>query len=199
MPAGAVSPVPREARPYQGQRAGLVSRGVAAAIDGVVVVLTLVAGYGAWALLLFLVDPVGFSFPDASLFASLAAAYVVMVVYLALSWRMSGRSYGCLVLGLRVVNSRGDRLTWPIAVVRAWFCTTVPIGLVWVAVSRQNRSLQDVVLRTSVIYDWQPRTASGPGASRRRSQSQQLDADEEHREQDREERPASREEPPAPL
>lgn len=199
MPAGAVSPVPREARPYQGQRAGLVSRGVAAAVDGVVVVLTLLTGYGAWALLLFLLDPVGFSFPDASLFSSLAAGYVVMVGYLALSWRMSGRSYGGLVLGLRVVNSRGDRLTWPTAVVRAWFCATVPIGLLWVAVSRQNRSLQDVVLRTSVIYDWQPRATAAPGTSRRRSQSQQHVGDEESREEDREERPASREEPPAPL
>jgi hypothetical protein len=30
-----------------------------------------------------------------------------------------------------------------------------PIGLLWVAVSRENRSAQDLALRTSVIYDWQ--------------------------------------------
>lgn len=47
MTTGGVSPVPREARPYQGQRAGLVTHGAAAAIDGVVVVLVLVAGYAA--------------------------------------------------------------------------------------------------------------------------------------------------------
>jgi hypothetical protein len=35
-----------------------------------------------------------------------------------------------------------------------------PILLLWVAVSRQNRSVQDLVLRTSVVYDW---TARGPG------------------------------------
>ena len=29
-----------------------------------------------------------------------------------------------------------------------------PVGLFWVAFSRENRSLQDVVLRTSVIHDW---------------------------------------------
>lgn len=29
------------------------------------------------------------------------------------------------------------------------------IGLLWVAVSRENRSAQDLALRTSVIYDWQ--------------------------------------------
>ena len=34
-----------------------------------------------------------------------------------------------------------------------WAPWTFLIGLLWVAVSRENRSLQEVVLRTSVIYD----------------------------------------------
>lgn len=33
-------------------------------------------------------------------------------------------------------------------------CALFPIGLLRVAVSQENRSLQDVVLRTSVIYGW---------------------------------------------
>lgn len=37
---------------------------------------------------------------------------------------------------------------------RALACALFPIGVLWVAVSRENWSLQDVVLRTSVIYDW---------------------------------------------
>ena len=37
---------------------------------------------------------------------------------------------------------------------RAALCVVFPIGLAWVVVSRQNRSLQDTVLRTSVVYDW---------------------------------------------
>jgi hypothetical protein len=32
-------------------------------------------------------------------------------------------------------------------------CTLFPIGLVWVLVSGENRSVQDVLLRTSVVYD----------------------------------------------
>ena len=159
MTESGVSPLPREARPYQGQRAGLVTRGVAAAIDGIVVGLVLLVGYAAWAVLLFLVDPRTFSFPDVGLIFSMAAAFLVLVVYLTLAWWLSGRSYGCLVMGLRVVNHRGDRLGLAGALVRALFCAVVPIGLVWVAVSRGNRSLQDVVLRTSVIYDWQPQGA----------------------------------------
>jgi hypothetical protein len=37
------------------------------------------------------------------------------------------------------------------------FCAFVPVGLFWVAVSSQSRSVQDLFLRTSVVYDWQPR------------------------------------------
>jgi uncharacterized RDD family membrane protein YckC len=138
-----------------------VTRLVAAVIDGVVVMLVLLAGYVAWAGLLFLIDPRDFTFPDASLFMSLAAGFVVVVVYLTASWWISGRSYGCLVMGLRVLSYRGERLRLPGALVRAAFCAVFPIGLLWVAVSSENRSAQDLLLRTSVIYDWQP--TGGPG------------------------------------
>jgi hypothetical protein len=36
---------------------------------------------------------------------------------------------------------------------------TFPIGILWVAMSHENRSVQDVVLRTSVIYDWETQVA----------------------------------------
>lgn len=159
MDESGVSPLPREARPYQGQRAGLVTRGAAAGIDGVVVVLINLVAYAAWCVLLFLLDPLNFDFPAITLFLSMAAGFVVLIVYLTLAWWLSGRSYGCLVMGLRVVSHRGGRLGLPGALVRACFCAVVPIGLLWVVVSHENRSLQDVVLRTSVIYDWQPRGA----------------------------------------
>jgi uncharacterized RDD family membrane protein YckC len=65
-------------------------------------------------------------------------------------------------MGLRVLNRGGEPLRLYGAFVRALFCVVFPIGLVWVAVSRENRSAQDMVLRTSVVYDWQPH-ASGAG------------------------------------
>ena len=37
--------VPREARPYQGRRAGLVTRLIAGVIDGVLVVISLLVAY----------------------------------------------------------------------------------------------------------------------------------------------------------
>ena len=167
MSGGGLSPLPREARPYQGRRAGLVTRAAAALIDGAVVVALLLAGYAAYAVVRFVLDPLRFTFPDVSLVFSLATGLVVLVVYLGLAWRISGRSYGCLVMGLRVVSFRGSRMTLAGALLRAAFCAVVPVGLLWVLLSRENRSLQDVVLRTSVVYDWQPRSGAATKASGR--------------------------------
>lgn len=164
MSEGGTSPLPREARPYQGRRAGPVTRASAAVIDGIVVIGTLLIGYVGYAGLLFVFSPRDFSFPDVDLVSGTVTAHVIMVVYLSLSWWVSGRSYGSLVMGLRVVSHRGVRMTLLGALVRAAFCVIFPVGLLWVAVSRENRSVQDLVLRTSVVYDWQPRL---PSASQR--------------------------------
>ena len=40
------------------------------------------------------------------------------------------------------------------AAARAALCVVFPIGLFYVLVSRANRSVQDVLFRTSVVYDW---------------------------------------------
>jgi hypothetical protein len=39
------------------------------------------------------------------------------------------------------------------AAARAFFCTVFPLGLLWVLVSQRNHSVQDVLLRTAVVYD----------------------------------------------
>jgi uncharacterized RDD family membrane protein YckC len=154
---GRVSPVPRDARPYQGRPAGIVTRLVAAVLDSLVVGAVLLVGYFGLSGLLFLLDPRGFSFPRLGLFFSLTAAFAVAFVYLTAFWTLSGRSYGYLVMGLRVLG-RGERpLRLPGAAARAFLVVLVPIGVLWVPLSRGNRSLQDVVLGTVVIYDWQPR------------------------------------------
>ncbi len=57
-------------------------------------------------------------------------------------------------MGLRVVGRKGKRMRWTGAFLRAVFCTVFPIGLFWCAISRENRSLQDMVLRTSVVHHW---------------------------------------------
>ncbi len=159
----AISPVPREARPYQGERAGLVTRLIAATVDALCVAAALVAMYAGTNIALFMVDPRGFEFFEASILASVTTALVVCVVYLAAAWSFTGRTYGDHVMGLRVVNGEGGRLRAPRALLRAVLCVGFPIGLLWCFVSPFRKSLQDAVLRTSVIYDWRPRNHPGEG------------------------------------
>lgn len=154
-----VSPVPREGRPYQGRRAGIVSRVVAGAVDFVVVGLILAAGYAAVCAAVFLWAPSSFRFPKTSTGVLLAAGAVVMVVYLTLTWATTGRTYGDHLLGLRVVNDRCERPGLGRASSRAVLCVVFPVGLFFAVVSQSNRSVQDLLLRTSVIYDWGPTTA----------------------------------------
>ena len=161
MPSQKPYALPRRARPYQEKRAGLVSRGIAAVIDAVIVALLLCLGYVGLVGLRFLISPRDFSFPDTRLILSLAAAATVCVTYLTVCWWLGGRTYGDLVMGLRVVNFRNEGMRLAGAFSRALLCTLFPIGLLWAAVSRENRSVQDLVLRTSVIYDWQPRAGRG--------------------------------------
>lgn len=156
-PGQPVSPVPREARPYQGRVAGVVTRLLAAAVDLVVLLVAVLALYAGWAGLLFLWSPPRFSFPQVSTDALVLIGGALAVLYLTFAWATTGRSYGGHLLGLRVVSRRGRRLSAPVALLRAVLCVLVPIGLLWCAVSRTSSSLQDLLLRTRVVYDWAER------------------------------------------
>ena len=152
-----IDPLPREARPFQGQRAGIVTRTAANVVDFAMVSGALAGGYAIWCAVTFLLNPRKFTFPTPTFLALLGFFAILLFVYLTVSWATTGRTYGKHLLGLRVVNVRGDRLSWLEAVVRAGLCLMVPMGLYWAVVSPTNRSLQDAVLRTSVIYDWTTR------------------------------------------
>ncbi len=156
-----ISLVPREARPYQGTRAGLVTRLLASAVDALSVTVALLVAYAGFNGVLFLISPRDFEFASASALLSVTTALLALVVYMTAAWSITGRTYGDHVMGLRVVGRRGQRVWLPTALLRAAFCVGFPIGLLWCGVSSSRRSLQDVVLRTTVIYDWRPRRATG--------------------------------------
>jgi uncharacterized RDD family membrane protein YckC len=149
-----VDPIPVEARGFQGRRAGLVTRAAAAAVDLGVVALALVVAYGALVVVGFLISRDRFQVPIPSLWLGSAVGLVAMTLYLTIGWHNGGRTYGCHVMGLRVVDRRGGEPGVMTALLRAVFDVLFPVGLAWVVVSRQNRSVQDAALRTSVIYDW---------------------------------------------
>jgi uncharacterized RDD family membrane protein YckC len=156
-----VSTIPAEARSFQGQRAGIVTRVIANVIDASVVALTLIGIYLTVVAIAFLLDPRGFQFPRLPpWWLIISAALWLLGIYFTLSWAVTGRTYGDHLMGLRVVGPRGSKPHFITACVRAIFCVLFPIGLFWIIASRGSRSLQDVFLRTSVIYDWTARRGS---------------------------------------
>ena len=63
----------------------------------------------------------------------------MLFTYFTTSWATTGRTYGNHLMGLRVVNYRGERMRWAGAAVRAVFCLVFPIGLYWAVVSHEQQ------------------------------------------------------------
>lgn len=138
--------------------AGIVTRGVAAVIDLAVVAVMMGSVYIGTAFVQLLFDPSSFSFETPAAFLSVSALIGLSILYLTVCWATTGRTVGAIMMGVRLVTPRHGLLRWPVAVLRAILCVVFAFGLLWVAVDGRRRSLQDIVLRTAVVYDWQPNT-----------------------------------------
>jgi uncharacterized RDD family membrane protein YckC len=150
-----VDVVPAEARGLQGCRAGLVSRTIANVVDLGVVVAVVFGTYIVWAGVKLLWQGSSFTRPTPGFARAFAFATVVNIVYFAVSWTTDGRTYGDQVMGLRVIGRTGRTLGLGVALLRAVLCVMFPFGLVWAGIGRERRSVQDLIIRTSVIHDWQ--------------------------------------------
>lgn len=139
-------------QPEPPRAAGIVSRGTAATIDLAVVAVILGALYFGLVLFRLMLHPAAFSLPAIGAVFSTAFGFGVSVLYLAGAWAVSGRTVGAVTMGLRVVGRRSDRVAPVVALLRAVACVVFPVGLVWVAVDKRRRSLQDIVFRTRVVY-----------------------------------------------
>jgi uncharacterized RDD family membrane protein YckC len=155
-PAGAAPPAAASGAGIQGRRAGFVTRVLANVADLLVVVLGVAGCYLAVAAVRFLLAPPRFRFPAPGLDVLLLVGLGIQALYFAVTWAVVGGTYGDRLLGLRVVAGGRPRLRWGRSAVRAVLCTAFPIGLLWVLVSAGNRSVQDLLVRTSVVYDWFP-------------------------------------------
>jgi hypothetical protein len=158
-PGGVDEPAAAPARsaPLQAAgHAGVVTRVLAACVDLGAVVLAAVLVDLAVAGVRFVWHPVSFRWPQPAVPVMGGAVVLVGVVYLTVAWAMTGRTYGERLLGLRVLSSRFELLGWIRSFLRAVACVVFPVGLLWSAVSAQRHSLQDVVLRTVVVYDARP-------------------------------------------
>jgi uncharacterized RDD family membrane protein YckC len=142
-----------------GEQAGIVSRGVAAVVDLVISLILLAAIYVGYTAVRFVIHPARFRFPRPAPGLSGTVWIVVTTIYLAGCWVTTGRSLGDQVAGLRVVRGGGQLIGLGRALLRGLLCVLFPIGLLWSVVSRRRASVQDLLVRTSVVYDWLPRSA----------------------------------------
>jgi len=145
--------LPDAARDFQGERAGFPTRLLACVIDLGVVSAVMFAVWLGVSILQLIFTP-GVNVEPPTIGQLVLWGYGLAVLYWTGAWATSGRSLGAWVMGVRVVNRKGKTLSWPLSFLRALFCVTFPFGLLWSIFSKRNRSLQDIVLRSIVIYDW---------------------------------------------
>jgi len=132
--------------------AGIVSRSIAAGIDFGVVIGLMGIGYLSMAIILFAVDFREFRFPEVMWIFTASGFFVTAVLYLFVCWAVTGRTVGYAFLGLRLANTAGDGVPVVRILPRAAFCVVFPFGLAWVVLSPKRKSLQDIVLRTRVVF-----------------------------------------------
>jgi uncharacterized RDD family membrane protein YckC len=132
--------------------AGIVTRGLTAVVDLLVVLLIMSGLYGGLVLARLVYSPAAFSLPSVSVVFSTLVTFVVAVLYLTGCWTVSGSTAGAVTMGLRVVGRQSKRVHPLVALLRAIACVVFPIGLLWVVIDRRRRSLQDIVFRTRVVY-----------------------------------------------
>lgn len=139
----------------RGRRAGIVSRGVAYAVDFGVVFAgypILVWIYGAVVALIHFTTP---TYPDLPDWAEVVLPLTWNWAYFTGSWVLTGRTVGMTLMGLKVVARRRIH----VGIVRAnirfivMMSTIFWIGPAWLACSKSRLAIHDRVAHTQVIYD----------------------------------------------
>ncbi len=136
--------------------AGVVSRCVAAVVDLGVVLVIIGMLYVGLVLTVLAWNPSSFRFPAIGVVFSSTVTFAISVLYLAGCWAVSGCTVGAAIMGLRVTGRRSERLPAVRALLRAVACVVFPVGLAWVAVDRQRRSVQDLMFGSRVVYVSRP-------------------------------------------
>jgi len=149
------SPLPERARSIQGLSAGFTSRAIAVLIDIALVAALVLGAWGGWEALRYILGAF-YNLPEAAGIPLLIIGYFIMWLYWTWSWSIGGRSLGNILMGLRVQTTHGNNLGVKLAALRSLLSVVFAIGLLWSIISRKNKSIQDIVLGTEVVFDWAP-------------------------------------------
>ncbi|NDC79498.1 MAG: RDD family protein [Chitinophagia bacterium] len=157
------SSMPRKAEQFQGRPAGLLTRMIGAGVD-VALVYVLVTLLDVSLRILDLVATPFVTVPIPPPAILVGIGFVIFWGYTTWSWSSLGRSLGDHVMGIRIETEDGASPGTKRAAVRSLAFIAFPPGLLWVPFSGRARSLQDLLVRTDVRYDWVTRVPPSSGA-----------------------------------
>lgn len=144
--------------PEAGGYAGIVSRGVAFAIDAVIALVVCTVGLQVVTAVLASVG-IGTLWKGGTTAALgyVLALPVVFGAYCVGFWTLLGRTPGMMLMGLRVVTVDGAPPGVRRSIVRAlgyWVSAILLLGFAWIAVDGRRQGFHDKLARTVVVYDW---------------------------------------------
>jgi uncharacterized RDD family membrane protein YckC len=151
----------RDAR-LQGHYAGVVTRFAAFVIDVFTVALLFALAAQVLDYVVSAVFDTDFAVKDSSILAGVLLALWTFA-YFAYPLAVSGRTFGMMVLGLKVVRTDGHEISAQRAIVRV-VVMPLSLALFWltsllILIKRDRRAIHDLVADTVVVYAWDARSA----------------------------------------
>ena len=134
-----------------GDYAGPVSRTVAYALDALIVAALFTGGAAVAGMIASVIGAQAHDLARAAASAYLVVLPAMLAVYCTVFWALAGRTPGMAVLGLRVVSTHGEPLSWLSALVRGVVLAYFPIGALWALIDRRHQAVHDKLARTVVV------------------------------------------------
>jgi uncharacterized RDD family membrane protein YckC len=134
-----------------GDYAGLVSRTVAYVLDALIVAALFTGGAAVASMIASVIGARAHDLARAAASAYLVVLPAMLAFYSTLFWALAGRTPGMAVLGLRVVSTRREALSWLSALVRGVVLAYFPIGALWALIDRRHQAVHDKLARTVVV------------------------------------------------
>jgi uncharacterized RDD family membrane protein YckC len=155
----------REDVEHRGSYAGIVTRGIAFVIDGMLLVVGWTVGLFVTQSLVSLFD-LGDGQIESAIEALVAgvSGLISFFLYTVLCLVVFGKTVGMMLLGLRVVRADGRKPGLGRAALRtvAYLVSAIfMLGFAWIAIDNRRQGWHDKIARTFVVYDWDLRGGRG--------------------------------------
>ena len=150
----------------KGNYAGFISRLIAYGIDVAIITVTLILT--TWlvntVLVLFGLDDLAALETFLKILLSSLFALLFSLGYFVLFWSVASQTPGKTLMGLRIVTTGGDPLTFGRAVRRVlgYILSTFVLflGFVWILADDRRQGWHDKIAGTFVVYAWDARVGS---------------------------------------